>query len=346
MKLEELFRDKYPDINGLGYVVEIFDNGKNSEYIIGDKSIYPNKVKTSRDTLYDMASITKMFTATLVYMAYEENLLDLNQTIFSIDDRFSNLKDVTVYELLGHTLEVYTDGYLGDAKDREDFEKILFSAHVVSKKAKYVDAHYMILSFILEKIYKMSFKDLVEEKISKRLGLKHTTFTPDEEKCAPCNYEYKKEYFKPGFAHDMKARRAREVGLFVGHAGLFSTGEDILKFLKSFLDCTLLKKETIKIMLQKDDNDSSNEYNHMSCRCRKNLSKILENLSDNAITYSGFTGPMFGLDFDKNLIVLVMCNIPHYAMKKNTRSERRKLIIKFICNIIEVISENKINKVS
>lgn len=342
INLKSFITEKYPDIDTLGYVVEIYNKGQNFEYVVGNKCVYPNKIKTSSDTLYDMASITKMFTATLIYMAYEEELIDLNQTIFEVDNNFTKLKDVTIYELLGHTLEIYTDGYLGDSKDKDDFKRILYSSHVVSNKAKYVDAHYMILSFILETIYHKSFKDLVDEKIVKKLDLKNTTFIPEEEKCAPCNYEYQKEYFKPGIPHDMKARRARELGLFVGHAGLFSTGQDILKFLKSFLDCTLLKKETLEIMLKKDEKDSSNEYNHMSCRCRKSLSKLLRGLSDNSITYSGFTGPMFILDFDRRLIVLVMFNGVHNALMENTRKDRRKLVMKMITDIVKEI--NKSNK--
>ncbi len=337
MEIEKFLLENYKDIDSLGYVVEVFDNDKEYEYVVGNSSLKPQVVKASSNTLYDIASITKMFTATLVYMAYEEGLIDLKQTVYSIDSNFINLKDVTIYDLLGHSQEVYTDGYLGIAKDASDFMKILYSSYVINKKHKYVDVHYIILSTLLEKIYNKPFNVLVLDKIINKLGLKNTKFSPTENECAPCNFEFGKEDIKPGIVHDKKARRARELGIYTGHAGLFATGKDILTFLKTFLDCELLKEDTIKLMLK---HDGDNNYNHMSCRCRKEISKVLENFSDESITYSGFTGPMFVMDFKRRLIILVMCNTPHNAIYEDSRSNRRETIAKLIKDLKTVI-DNK-----
>ena len=58
--------------------------------------------------LYDIASLTKTYTATLIYIAYEENKLNLNDTIFALDNQFINLKEVTVLDLLSHNQELWT----------------------------------------------------------------------------------------------------------------------------------------------------------------------------------------------------------------------------------------------
>ena len=157
MDLEKFLLNGYLNIHSCGYVIEIFNNNSLSEYVFGNKCVKPEVLKTSSDTLYDIASLTKLFTATLVYLAYQDNMLDLNDSVYSINNKFTNLEDVTILDLLSHNVEILTDGYLGDSKDKDDFYKILYSSYVVSRKPKYVDVHYIILSNILEMIYNKPF---------------------------------------------------------------------------------------------------------------------------------------------------------------------------------------------
>jgi len=151
--------DKYYESHSPGYVIEIYNNGKTEEYVYGNKAVIPKVEKATKDTLYDIASLTKVFTATLIYMAYVENLINLNDNIYNINTNFKNLKNVTIIDLLSHNQNIWTNGYLGAANSKEDFYNILYSAYVKDTIPTYVDTHYMILSTILETIYKESFDD-------------------------------------------------------------------------------------------------------------------------------------------------------------------------------------------
>lgn len=367
------FLDKYINTHSPGYNILTYKDGKINEYIFGNKCTLPKIEKLTSDTLFDIASLTKVFTSTLIYMAYEENKIDINDYIYNIDNRFTNLKKVRILDLLSHNQEIYTDGYLGSAKDKNDFERILFSAYVKDKTPKYIDADYIILSYILEKIYNTTFEKQVYEKICIPLNLSSITFNPEKNNCASCNFEYQGNTLidtnEVGIVHDKKARCAYKLGMYVGHAGIFSNGLDLIKFLKSFLDNTLLKKETIEIMLKHDDRNSMNynilknltnrddninnlydeicdidnnltlidPYNYMGCLYKNKINKLnlVDNLlSDNSINFSGFTGPMFSIDFKNKIIVLVMCNILH-----NTHIDRkpRKMMTRDI--IHEVIKQ-------
>ena len=367
------FLSNYLNIHSPGYVIEVFKNNKIEEYIIGNKSVKPKKLKVSKDTLYDIASITKVFTSVLIYKAYEENLINLNESVYLIDNNYKNLNNITILDLLSHNQEIYTNGYLGDAKDKDEFYKILYSSYVKDKTPKYIDVHYIILSDILEKIYSKSYSEIIKEKIVNKIGLSSLTFMP-KSNIASCNYEYQNDVLKTdlklGMVHDKKARRARELGLYTGHAGIFITGKDLLLFLKSFFDCSILKKETIELMLMhKDiysynlnllkklakDNKDVNKlydmalknnkdlyipltYNNMGCRYKnkiKALNDVPDILSDNSITFSGFTGPMFVIDFDKKVIVLVMCNLLH--LTKLERKMRKNMTTKIITYILDNI---------
>ena len=227
---------------------------------------------------------------------------------------------------------------------------------------------------ILEKIYKKSFEELINQKILKPLKLKNTTFKPNPKNCASSNFETVNDTLITnlplGVVHDKKARNAQKFGIYTGHAGLFSTGEDIMKFLTTFLDYSLLKKETIRLMLQHHDINNYNlnilknhinkdlainelyelvkkennnfylpsTYNFMGCRYRNDIlekNDVPTVLSNNSITFSGYTGPMFVIDFEQKIIILVMCNVLHNTnLNRVTRKEKTSEIINFILNNI------------
>ena len=363
--------EKYINNPSCGYVIEIFNNGEISKFVIGNKCVLPNEEPTTIDTLYDIASLTKVFTSTLVYIAYEEGKLDIYDNVYNIDNDFVNLRNVKVIDLLKHNQEIWTDGYLGNAQTKEEFYKILFSSSVKSNIPTYVDSHYIILSTLLEKIYKIDFKELVNIKIIQKLNLKNTTFDPDKDNTASNNYECTNvkiiDYIYPGVIHDTKARVAKNLGINTGHASIFTTADDMLVFLKTFLDNTLLKKNTIELMLGHDDinlynferlsklsnKENVNEmykdvlhknpsfyisktYNNMGTRYRNNI-KVLNDIplfaTDNSISFSGFTGPMFTIDFERKIIVVIMCNVMHNT--RLNREERKNKVVEMMNYIFE-----------
>lgn len=140
---------KYFKMHAPGYVIDFFYKGKTSEFLYGNRCYIEDKIPVTSDTLYDIASLTKMFTAVLVYMAYEEGKLNIYDTVYNIDNNFINLKDVKIIDLLSHNQEIWTDGYLGDAVSKDDFYRILYTAYIKNPKPIYVDTHYIILYYLL-----------------------------------------------------------------------------------------------------------------------------------------------------------------------------------------------------
>lgn len=365
--------EKYTKFHSPGYVIEIYNKGEEKEIIYGNRETKPHVEKVNKNTLYDIASLTKAYTATLVYVAYEEKKLDLNQIVFEIDNHFTNLKEVSILDLLSHNQEIWTDGYLGNASTKEEFYTILYSAYVKTNFPTYVDVHYIILSTLLEKIYQKKFATILEEKIFRKLDLKNTTTNPQGENIASNNYEIQDgkeiDLVKPGYIHDTKGRIAKFLGITTRHASIFTTGNDILKFLKSFLDKSLLKKETIDLMLSYEDRNKKNldnlkqfgeekeinqmykevkeknknlramrTYNYMGTRYKnkiEELNDVPKNASENTIVFSGFTGPSFLIDFEREIIIVVMCNFMHRT--KLLRDERKKNTDKIIEEIYNQI---------
>ena len=354
----EKFLNKNLNYHSSGYVILTYQKGVTKSIVKGNRQVIPEVLECTKDTLYDIASLTKVYTAVLVYMAYEENKLDIKDDIKKIDARFKNLDGVTILDLLSHNLEIWTDGYLGDAKTKEEFFQILFSAYVKRKIPTYVDTHYIILGVILEKIYYKSLEELYQEKIFAKLNLTKTTVNPSLDNVASNNYEYKEgnqiDLVSPGLIHDPKGRVAKGLGITTGHAAIFTTGEELLEFLKTFLNNKLLKKETTDLMLQHDERNSYNTaikeikeegeylrtYNYMGVRYHN----IIEELNDvpnlasaNTVVFSGFTGPSFLIDFEREIIIVVMANVMHNT--KLNREERKKITDK----LIEMLYNNLLN---
>lgn len=366
MKLE---LDEYLKYHSPGYVIDIYSDGSEEEIIIGNKCVIPKIKKTSSNTLYDIASLTKVYTSTLVYIAYEEKKIDINEYVYNIDSNFVNLKNIKIIDLLSHNQNIWTNGYLGSAKSKDEFYQILYTAYVKENIPTYVDTHYIILSTLLEKVYNLDFKKIIEKKILNKLNLKHTTFDPNPDLTASNNFENTDDKIidniYPGLIHDTKGRVAKELGITTGHASIFTTAADLLEFLKSFFTHSLLKKETIDLMLKhrntnidnynilKEYSDSNDinimykdalkinpkiilpkTYNNMGTRYKndiKAINDLPERCSNNSITFSGFTGPMFVIDFENKIIVVIMCNVMHNT--KINRSKRKDITV-FIMNTI------------
>jgi CubicO group peptidase (beta-lactamase class C family) len=301
-------------------------------------------------------------------MAYEDGFISIDDYIYDIDNSFKNLDNIRVIDLLSHNQDIWTIGYLGDAKDKDDFYRILYSSYVKSNDPTYEDVHYIILGVLLEKIYNKSYEELCETKIFNVLGMKNTTFNPNSDICASNNYEGVVDYIYPGLIHDNKARKAKEMGINLGHASIFMTGSDLLLFLKSFLDYSLLKKETIKLMLGHRDINKENfdrlkgmynsddinymydklasynklplTYNNMGVRYRNIIDKlndVPDDASDNSVSFSGYTGPMFTIDFDNKVIVIIMCNVIHNSTLD--RYERKEMTFEIMNMIFKKIKK-------
>ena len=352
--MQKFLENGYLGTHSPGYVIEILENGMASELAFGNKTVRPEVEPTSGEVLYDLASITKLFTAVLVHKAAEEGRLDLDTRIGEIDPDFANLEKTTLRDLLEHNQEINTDIYLGKATSAEDFREILHAARIKSPQPTYVCAHYMILAEILAKIYDTPFEKLMEKKIIAPLGLQNTTFHPEAKRSAPCNFEYREsklyKNLPPGTVHDPKARQAEQFGIYTGNAGLFATGADLLKFLRALMNGEVLKTETLEQILAPRETEelAFNSLGSLPAREVFGSTKPLSGrdadsgslgeraagdrlLSERAITFSGFTGPMFVLDFEREKIVLVMSNVLHNThLSRAERKHKSREIIQFI----------------
>lgn len=214
----------------------------------------------TKDTIYDMASLTKMFTTVAVLRCIDRGQLTLNGTVASYLPAFAvnGKTDVTLLQLLTHTSGLNADPVPGLFDPRyptyESKIKAILSQKLVYKsgtKYLYSDLNFMTLMLVVEKVTGKKLDDNIYEYTS-LLGMHSTFFNRNNiegpkfkyyKTMAAQEFQIAVEGNIPGLpqrpqpvrgtVHDENAYALNGVS---GHAGLFSTTEDTAKFCQMILN--------------------------------------------------------------------------------------------------------------
>jgi len=225
-----------------GAVVEIGHDGHvvfRKAY--GERSLEPVRETMTADTVFDMASLTKpLMTATAIMQLCEQGKLSFNDPVAKYLPEFAanGKRDITIRQLLTHYSGLPPDLSLdrpweGKAEAfRQAFA--IQPATPAGMRFVYSDINYIVLGALVEKLSGMPEDEYVRQKIIAPLGLQHTRYLPPVEwrdRIAPTQYEH--GVMLRGVVHDPTARR---MGGVAGHAGLFSSADDVAIYAQNLLD--------------------------------------------------------------------------------------------------------------
>ena len=246
-----------------GYSLAFLANNQNQIHNIGNLSYnYPGLVND--ETLYDIASLSKTFTAILTFIAVQEGVFDLDTKICDIDLAYTNLGHIKIKDLLAHKQEIWTPRHLKEAKSKKQMIDLLIESYVYSQIPQYSDVHYMILGRLLEESYKKDYQDLVFEKIKIPYDLSSLTYSPNTKNLTDTRFEVfpDKSVNKDeriGLPHDPKSRLAYDYGLILSHAGIFINSKDLLKFLQALMEEKIISGDLFNALLDQDDINGLNK---------------------------------------------------------------------------------------
>jgi uncharacterized protein YbbC (DUF1343 family) len=193
------------------------------------------------DTVFDMASITKpVATATSIMILLEKGKIKLGQRVTDWIPEFGqNEKDnITIFDLLTHQSGLLPDNPLRDYEDGPEaaLQRIcqLTLQAPTGTRFIYSDVNYILLGEIVRRASGRPLDQFAREEIFLPLGMHDTMFRPDEarrERAAPT--EQRDGRWMQGEVHDPRAWR---LGGVAGHAGLFSTAEDLAIYAQMMLE--------------------------------------------------------------------------------------------------------------
>lgn len=293
----------------------------------------------TKDSIFDLASLTKLFTCVAILMLIESRQLKMTDGVYKIDKRFRRLKEVSIYDLLSYRTNIQSSKRIDKAASRQEAESIVFE---VQNKAQtpqklYTDMNALILKYIIEAIAGCSYDSFLNQNIFIPLAMNRTSSRPLQISSDIVDYRY--EHFildgefkinhEPvlGETHDPKARiLMRDGGSTGGHAGLFSTLADMTKFTQALLSGRLLSFATLRKIGTPQTgytkiNGGYQQYMGLLCFAKssvKRLSEVPHWMSDVAFGLGGYTGNHICVDIENGVFDIMLGNRCHNRITKIT----------------------------
>jgi uncharacterized protein YbbC (DUF1343 family)/CubicO group peptidase (beta-lactamase class C family) len=226
-----------------GAVVIVGHDGKDVyRKSYGKRALEPRREEMTLDTIFDCASLTKVLaTTTAIMQLWEQGKFRMNDPVAKYLPEFgqNGKQDITIRQLLVHYSGLAPDMDLATAWEGKDTAyRMAFEAAPERPPGAafvYSDVNFVVLGALVERLSGESLDAYSAKHIFGPLGMKETRFVPPsswEPRIAPTE-EDENHHLLRGVVHDPTARR---MGGVAGHAGVFSTADDLAIFSQALLD--------------------------------------------------------------------------------------------------------------
>lgn len=289
----------------------------------GHTAFFPDAPAVTKDTIFDIASLTKVVgTTTITLMLLEDGLFDLRTELGDLlGDVPRDKASITMEHLLSHTsgLPAWVPLYINAKEPRDVIEQVLACPleYTPGSQVVYSCLGFILLTHIIQTLTGLSLDALVKERVIQPLQMDDTRYNPPKDvhpRVAYTEWCPRSKQFLRGTVHDENAQAMNGIS---GNAGLFSTAEDLSKFARMILDGgrtggqVLLSQATLALL----ENCYTKGLND-----RRTLGWMLYNqpgssggelMSDSAIGHTGFTGTSLWIDKAQDLFVVLLTNRVH-----------------------------------
>lgn len=308
--------------------------------------------EVTEETLYDLASLTKVAATTLAVM----KLVDEGK--IKLDDKLSkylpylkktNKADITLKQALSHCARLKAfDSYWQQTTGFDSILLLVAQSPLNSKEGYcYSDLGFMLMSDLVRRVGGEPLDQYVDRHFYQPMGLSHTCFTPLNHSAtrllpiAPTEQDTLRGLIC-GTVHDPNAYA---MGGVSGHAGLFSTACEVAQLMQMLLDGgqyqghQYLSRSTVELFTQRHFAASGNRR---ALGFDKQLFKPSANgqtcpeASQNSYGHTGFTGTMLWVDPDYDLVYVFLSNrvhpsaSPNLLAQMNTRTQIQSAIYKIL----------------
>lgn len=318
--VEKLINSAISDSAFPGAVVLVLKDGK----IIFEKAFgyftYDKNLPTTLNTLFDLASLSKVISTTTCAM------ICIDRKLFKLDDKVSKYipqfaangkENITIRNLLLHNggLPAFKPYYKMFDNSKDVLNDIYNTqlSYPVGAKTVYSDLGIITLGKIIEKVTGTSLDKFAQKEIFDLLCMKNTMYNPGDslkKYCAPTEFDdYWRHRQIQGEVHD---ETSSMLGGIAGHAGLFSTAADIAKILQLLLDNgkvngrQIINPATVKLFTRRQSAESTRGLGWDTKSAKG--SSAGEMFSNISFGHTGFTGTSAWVDPARNLFVIFLTN--------------------------------------
>ena len=273
------------------------------------------------NTVYDLASLTKVIATTTSAMILEETgKLDLNRPVRDYLPELDapDKAGITVRMLLTHTggLEAYAPLYR-QARGQAEYLKEINARPLASApgtQTVYSDWDMVLLQAVIERVAGMSLDNFADGHLFKPVGMSDTRFHPDtndrayRRRIAPTTSDELRGGPLQGTVHDANAWA---MGGVSGHAGLFSTARDVAAFAQLLLDggtyanVRIVSPQTIARWTSRQGPGTSRALGWDTPAPASSAGRYF---SPRSFGHTGFTGTSLWIDPERGVFVVLLTN--------------------------------------
>jgi Beta-lactamase class C and other penicillin binding proteins len=211
------------------------------------------KIRNNDETKFRIASLTKTFTAAIIFQLIEEKRLTLETKLSKFYPQIANAEKITIEQMLVHRSGIHNfslDEDYQEWKTKPHTKKEMLARFASYKpefepneKEVYSNTTYILLGYIIEDLTKSTYSEQLKKRIIKKIGLKNTFVGGD---INPSNNEALAYTFAGSKWHEVLKRA--QASNTAGAGGIVSTTGDINRFLAALFDKKLISQESLKIM--------------------------------------------------------------------------------------------------
>ena len=294
---------------------------------------YNSEQRVTPESSFDLASLTKVVsTTTAVMQLYEQGRLQLDDPIIKYLPEFGQKgKDgLTIRHLMTHTsgLQPFRPFHQEGITSRQGVINAIYAEELVyapGADMKYSDFNMILMALIIEKISGQSFATYARDKIFAPLGMTRTGFRQagagSDRRIVPTEIDrtFRNKLIQ-GEVHD---ETAFILGGTAGHAGLFSTAEDLSKFAFMMMNGGIhngrrfLKAETITMFTSAVDPGKHTRAMGWDTKSPQGYSSAGQLFGSLSYGHTGFTGTSMWIDPDSKLFVILLTNRVYPTRENN-----------------------------
>jgi uncharacterized protein YbbC (DUF1343 family)/CubicO group peptidase (beta-lactamase class C family) len=314
----------------------------------GHRALEPRREPMTLDTIFDMASLTKVIvTTTAVMQLVERGKVRLNDPVAKYLPQFAQngKEDITIRQLLVHFSGLAPDLDLKTPWTGKETAYQMAVAQTLEEapgsEFVYSDINFIVLGALVEQVSGEPLNQYADRNIFAPLKMTHTRFLPPASwrpKIAPTQYD-ESEHMLRGMVHDPTARR---MGGVAGHAGLFSTGDDVAKFAQALLDGGdgILSPLSVEKMTTPEQPPAAPVLRGFGWDIDSPFSSNRGDLFPiGSFGHTGFTGTSLWIDPTTQTYVILLTNAVHPRGKGNAIGLRTKVATEVAASLNLTASE-------
>jgi uncharacterized protein YbbC (DUF1343 family)/CubicO group peptidase (beta-lactamase class C family) len=347
--LDAIVSDAIHDGQIPGAVLLVWHNGRVIyRKAFGNRALEPRREPMTIDTIFDIASLTKVVaTTTAVMQLVQRGEVRLNDPVTKYLAEFGDngKEDITVRNLLTHFSGLREDVDLDPPwKGRDAALRLVFAEKPVfppGSRFLYSDTNFITLGALVERVAGTTLDAYCAKHIFTPLQMTHTRFLPPaawRRKIAPTENDEDGKMMR-SVVHDPRARR---MGGVAGHAGVFSTADDLSKFAQAVLNGSpVLSKEMVEKMTTPQQPPTAQVLRGLGWDIDSPFSSNRGDLLPvGSFGHTGFTGTSMWIDPTTRTYIILLTNAVHPRGKGSAIALRSKVATAVAATLPLTVSEN------